>query len=154
MWHTYEMSSLERTITLGHTSMASWKIPVLCRKYIFKWSISHCYVSLPECNLWVDPLIGFSAMFVQSNLIFSLKKSWLCRQNDLQKTSNNKASFTNSSPSQGLQITVNRAEKKSPELIFMTVRSRSCNDCEALAYVPPPVEGRKRTCLLHNRILY
>ena len=25
-----------------------WKIPILCRKYIFQWSISYCYVSLPE----------------------------------------------------------------------------------------------------------
>ena len=24
------------------------KIPILCRKYIFKWSVFHCYVSLPE----------------------------------------------------------------------------------------------------------
>ena len=29
-----------------------WKIPILCRKYIFQWSISHCYVSLPECIQW------------------------------------------------------------------------------------------------------
>ena len=27
-----------------------WKIPILCRKYIFKWSMFHCYVSLPECS--------------------------------------------------------------------------------------------------------
>ena len=26
-----------------------WKIPILCRKYIFQWSISYCYVRLPEC---------------------------------------------------------------------------------------------------------
>ena len=24
--------------------------PIFNRKYIFKWSIVHCYVSLPECN--------------------------------------------------------------------------------------------------------
>ena len=29
-----------------------WKIPILCRKYIFQWSISYCYVSFPECNGW------------------------------------------------------------------------------------------------------
>ena len=28
-----------------------WKIPILCRKYILQWSISHCYVSLPECQI-------------------------------------------------------------------------------------------------------
>lgn len=27
-----------------------WQIPILCRKYIFQWSISRCYVSFPECN--------------------------------------------------------------------------------------------------------
>ncbi len=27
-----------------------WNIPVFHRKYIFKGSIFHCYVSLPECN--------------------------------------------------------------------------------------------------------
>ena len=26
-----------------------WKISILCRKYIFQWSISYCYVRLPEC---------------------------------------------------------------------------------------------------------
>ena len=27
-----------------------WKISILCRKYIFQWSISYCYVRLPECT--------------------------------------------------------------------------------------------------------
>ena len=27
-----------------------WKIPILNRKYIFKWWIFHCHVRLPECN--------------------------------------------------------------------------------------------------------
>ena len=27
-----------------------WKIPILCRKYIFQWSISHFYVSLAACK--------------------------------------------------------------------------------------------------------
>ena len=36
-----------------------WKILVLCRKDIFQWSISYCYVRLPECRsgirILVDP---------------------------------------------------------------------------------------------------
>ena len=27
-----------------------WNIPIFNRKYIFKGSIFHCYVRLPECN--------------------------------------------------------------------------------------------------------
>ena len=30
-------------------SNGKWKIPILNRKYIFKWWIFHCYVRLPEC---------------------------------------------------------------------------------------------------------
>ena len=39
-----------------------WKILVLCRKYIFQWSISYCYVRLPECKsgirILVDPSLS------------------------------------------------------------------------------------------------
>ena len=38
-----------------------WKIPSLCRKYIFKWSISHCYVSLLECKP-INWFAGFSSI--------------------------------------------------------------------------------------------
>ena len=31
-----------------------WNIPISNRKYIFKWPIFHCYVSLPECMCLVQ----------------------------------------------------------------------------------------------------
>ena len=34
-----------------------WKIPILKRKYIFKWLIFHCYVRLPECR-YKGPFLG------------------------------------------------------------------------------------------------
>ena len=34
-----------------------WKILVLCGKYIFQWSISYCYVRLPECRSGITILV-------------------------------------------------------------------------------------------------
>ena len=42
--------------TLGWTNMAGWNIPIVNRKCIFKWSIFHCHVSLPE-GTWEMPLL-------------------------------------------------------------------------------------------------
>ena len=36
--------------TLPKANMASFKLPMFNRKYIFKGSIFHCYVSLSECS--------------------------------------------------------------------------------------------------------
>ena len=33
-----------------------WKILMLCRKYIFQWSISYCHVTLPECTMYISHL--------------------------------------------------------------------------------------------------
>ena len=41
----------QKNSTLWQTNIAGWKITIFNRKYIFKGSISHCYVSLPECKL-------------------------------------------------------------------------------------------------------
>ena len=35
--------------TIWYTNIAGWNIPIFNRKYIFKRSIFHCHVSLPEC---------------------------------------------------------------------------------------------------------
>ena len=51
-----------------------WKIPILCRKYIFKWSISHCYVSLLECKP-INWFAGFSS--INSMTVFFLPLFWL-----------------------------------------------------------------------------
>ena len=34
-----------------------WNIPIFNRKYIFKWWIFHCHVSLPECSWCLNPPI-------------------------------------------------------------------------------------------------
>jgi len=41
--------NLEQSIVLPSSKQTwQWKIPIFNRKYIFKGSIFHCYVSLPE----------------------------------------------------------------------------------------------------------
>lgn len=44
------------TTPLVNQQPAGWNIPILNRKYIFKGSLFHCYVSLPKCNLLIYPL--------------------------------------------------------------------------------------------------
>ena len=39
----------EKLRTIWYTNIAGWNIPMFNRKYIFKRSIFHCHVSLPEC---------------------------------------------------------------------------------------------------------
>ena len=41
---------------------SNWKIPILNRKYIFKWWIFHCYVRLPECT--------FRCFFMENSAFF------------------------------------------------------------------------------------
>ena len=41
---------------------SNWKIPILNRKYIFKWWIVHCYVRLPECT--------FRCFFMENSAFF------------------------------------------------------------------------------------
>ena len=33
-----------------------WKIPIFNTKYIFKWWIFRCYVTVPEGNIWLNVL--------------------------------------------------------------------------------------------------
>ena len=40
-----------------------WKITIFTRRYIFKGSIFHCYVSLPECTFETHPAANFSLRY-------------------------------------------------------------------------------------------
>ena len=50
-------------VTLLYTNMAGWNIPIFNRKYIFRGSIFHCYVTyIPECNL--DKWLIYPSFFI------------------------------------------------------------------------------------------
>ena len=52
-----------------------WNITIFNRKYIFKWSIFHCYVSLPECvYIYIDTqLVCYDVLCIRikGNMLFS-----------------------------------------------------------------------------------
>ena len=56
-----------------------WKISILNRKYIFKGSIFHCYVSLPECNFYENICWGFTAPGPSNRPTFFLPIGYLGR---------------------------------------------------------------------------
>ena len=46
--HTYQLLQSDLLIPQIEANRAGWNIPMFNRKYIFQWTIFHCYVSLPE----------------------------------------------------------------------------------------------------------
>ena len=68
-----------------------WKITILCREYIFKWSNFHCYVSLQECR-YICELFALFRVKLQDGIsqpgtwnrndpvcfVFGLGNHWTC----------------------------------------------------------------------------
>ena len=50
-WEWWRLKNAGKHSTLRRTKIVGWNITIFNRKYIFKGTISHCYVSLREC-IW------------------------------------------------------------------------------------------------------